>query len=598
MLYSRCSLGTMIRVSSATLSAVALSRPLRILLAYYSNDTTNNHEKKSDVTKKLVSDQQLIRPWYLKDVFAERTRSGNLMMESQVIKLPDKVPTTVIDITKVLQEDLGASGIVCFDTSKSHRENVKSGFIIIATVKSKKHGSKTVIELMKYLKLGYSVFPTKEGGVTAQEMRRNYKRLRRTGKFSSRNYIENGDSDWYLIDCKLKKSREDEVFVNLLTEEKRKDLNLEELYCTPEEKELYAWPETSKLPEVVEDTDNVLASLRNLALKNSKRLYSTSSAAINGKDKDISVSYDSLMIQDFNGSLNLKRDLKDIVHALSSLPSTIELDARMWVKLFEANWPFSNIMEFHWQLRWRFFELIYCNKLCVLRNAKAKGIEDLSPYFDELKRSTRKLFGYFEFKRAMGGSLTRNELIDMLDVINSQINLTPKYTSMTKRFNKMVVHLFSSYRYHDPSIIGDERIILRSLQTMVSCEANLHALYEYIEFIMDAGYATRNIVLKCIILLGEYKDWNRLFPFFFQKCLVQHHNDQLVWTTFLKYVIEKGNKVLWCHILDKGHLLWLKRYQVDLSPNDELHKYLLLLFEKIDPNSTRYAELKNYILLR
>ncbi|AMD18854.1 HBL048Wp [Eremothecium sinecaudum] len=554
--------------------------------------TTGNNNDGLD-TSSSPSILPITKPWYLQD--PAPTEQGNSLLKKDYIRFPEEPYPKVLDsITSVLQKKLGATNIICFNALKAHRPLNSTGYLVLATVQSKKHGSKSVVELMKYLKTEYGVYPTKEGGLTAQEMRKRTRRMQRSGKLvkSQSNYA--GQSDWYLVDCKLKSKPDENVHVHLLTEERRKELNLEELFCTEKEYELYSVRQDAPPePEDSSEPDNILAALKSLAMSKSRRYYSMQAH----KTDNISL-YNSLLIQDFQTARETDGSLEDVTNAMGELPADVMKDTQKWVDIFEHKWSLTKITDVEWALRWKFYEFLYASDLLAFQKAQQEHVANLQPYKDKLSVSLKKLFGYFTLKQSMGGILNREELSSFMNLLNKEIQtVEPEYEAVASNYNKMVVDVLSLYRQHDPEVMKDERIILRVLRTMVSSKMKMHALYQYVFYITESNMDTRSVILLCIELFCKNKDWHKLFPLYFNRWIPNHYEDELVWTTFFRHLLQEGDYAVWLSVLEEGLLLWLKRYNIDLNAHHELRDLVLELLKKVDPTSERYIELRSDLSL-
>ncbi|AET41235.1 Atp25p Ecym_7409 [Eremothecium cymbalariae DBVPG len=567
------------------LCATAVSFRSSIRISFYS---TKNGDDAADPPKSSAP-----KPWYLQQTSNESRIDTSSPFIGQVQLPKTAVPTTITSITAYLRDKLGMTDIVCFKTSESHRPSVKSGYIIICSAKSNRHGARSVVELMKFVKTEYDVLPTKEGGISAQEMRKRYRRIQRRGTLSTASVMNGTDSDWYLVDCKVRDS-EGGIYVHILTTGRREELNLEELYCTQEEKQLYI-----KTPKTSDDTisfdsddDNVLAGLKRLALKNSRRYYSTSASASPGS----SLLYDTLSVQDYDAANEAGGELRDVVKALGDLSQNTAINTTKWIEIFESRWPFVDLTETHWQLRWEFYEMLFLNKLNKCYTALDNGVSSLCEPFSELRRSVDDLLKHFSLKQSMNGVLTREELLSMLDVINAQIDVSKSFKNMHFVPNEMVVVLLNHYRHNNADIFTDEGVLLRILQSMDNSQAKPYVSYEFINFIVNSGSDTRNVILLCIEIFSKNKDWKKLLSLIFNRSSPTHCADPEVWTALLESVVENGDQHIISTLLDKGYLLWLKRHKLHVKGHDRLNAALTELFRKAGVITNRHQDLCKYLL--
>lgn len=534
----------------------------------------------SSSTDKTISNN-IIKPWYLSNDIPRSTRVSDQLI--QPINLPKHSCEFLIKITTMLRDKLGLEDIIAFDMSNSFSTaaNKLSKYMVLSTAKSSNHISNSVIELKKYIKEEFETVPICEGGLTSNELRKRQRRINKRIKVS-KNILSSVDvkTDWHLVDTKI-----NGIFVNIMTLKRRNELNLEELYCTKEDMHLYYKPMKSNIDE----EDNVLTGLRHLASKKSKRYYSTNAI-------ESSTLYDSLIVQDFKTASDLvnNNSLYVIIDALSNLPSSVIINQKEWISLFESQWPHKNILDSDWSLRFKFYQLIYLSNLNIIESSEGivEGTEKV--YYQALNRSLDNFYQYFQLKQAMTGLLTHDELIQFLKLVLTQINLMPNYGNLSNRFNPLVIKVLKLYINSDPNVLVNPRITALLLQTMESKNANLHSLYEFIDFISSEFEIIPKIIAdQCIVTLARTKNWPKLFQFWNAQ-LYQFGQDPNMWITFIKVIRTSDNKEIMHQILDKGHLLWLKRYNVKISP--EIRLQLELLFEYIDPKSVRYHRLKDYLL--
>ncbi|AGO10406.1 AaceriABL050Wp [[Ashbya] aceris (nom. inval.)] len=554
----------------------------RVLTRLYSNGKEDNH----DVSNTPPNS----KPWYLQDSVKPELDATSPFVGK--IKLPaTPVPETVVNVTEYMRDKLGVTDITCFNTYEAHRPCVKNGYVILGCVKSTRHGARSMVELMRYLKTEYGVLPQKEGGISVQELRKRQKRLQRKGNLTSASAELAGESDWYLIDSKLYDGNGNGVFIHLLTEEKREDLHLEELYCTAEERGIYQRrapsPSTDHLPH--DDDDNVLAGLKRLALQNSRRYYSSASSA-----SSASPAYARTTLQG-NAVASDDDALFTMVESLAHTPETEQLDPQEWIRSLDAQWPCSDLTEKHWQARWFMYRLLYVNRLHALQRAQDEGIANLNDLKKDLTFCYKTMLQYFTLKQAMNGSLNKSELVDMLDIMLTQKELNGGYSKLVKH-NRALQQLLDHYKFHEPELFSDEQITIRVLKLMVSPQARLSVLSEFVRFLRDAGYTSRNVTIKCIEILAEAKEWGGLKTFIFRDTSASLLSDPMVWNQFLRSILAHGNPLLWRGLIDDGSILWLVRCGIDVAACPELHSALLELFQKAGYDALKADSLfKDYI---
>lgn len=253
------------------------------------------------------------QPWYLRQEFAAPDMADAeavfSLAQQDSITYPDTLEQTkdaefVKTLAEHLQSKLGLSNIIVFDMQHGDRDRPmvgKEDIIIVASAKSGRHCIGSVESLRKELKHTWEIDGggiNVEGIVSSTLRKKEHKRLQRKGGQLKRptEWFNKASGDWIVIEFTSKQGCR--VMLNVLDEQKRNYLNLEELYCKEEDLEKYT---TSKecveldresefsytKQQVANEEDDILLELRKqLAQKNSsavnkdfqkdaKRHYST-----------------------------------------------------------------------------------------------------------------------------------------------------------------------------------------------------------------------------------------------------------------------------------------------------------------------------------
>lgn len=191
-------------------------------------------------------------PWYL------RQEVTSTLLEKKEVKIPSvpsNSPPHVSEFLDLLAKDLGIDELLVFDiASLSEEHEFKLNHpelkcIIIGTGKSEKHIYKAASELRTHIKHTYGVVPSVQGMVSSAKTpaaRRRLLRKARRGPSATDNDYGFSANSWILC-------IHDGVEVHMLTEQRRVELNLELIWCAPEDAHLYEIEGS-----VDYDSDNVL----------------------------------------------------------------------------------------------------------------------------------------------------------------------------------------------------------------------------------------------------------------------------------------------------------------------------------------------------
>ncbi|ODV77898.1 uncharacterized protein CANTADRAFT_91349 [Suhomyces tanzawaensis NRRL Y-17324] len=221
-------------------------------------------------------------PWYL------REDATSPLVEAKEIELPTipgNSPESLNKFLNLLAYDYGIQDLVLFDTStleEDHPYSTKeqpTNYYIIGTGKSEKHIYKAASELRSHIKHTHNIIPPMEGMVSGgvkPVVRRRLLRRARKGPPATDNDYGKLPNSWIMCDTKV-----DGVYIHMLTQQRRDELNLESLYCPEEELEQY---ETSN--GQFADSDDIFIGIRRMhtmtpfARHNQARFNSTTSQSI------------------------------------------------------------------------------------------------------------------------------------------------------------------------------------------------------------------------------------------------------------------------------------------------------------------------------
>lgn len=553
-------------------------------------------------------------PWYLSMV--DRVESQNeSISKKEDIKFPKDSPEALIKITEYLRDELGLTNILLFDLRDRDEKKFMtavakiSDFMIIGTAKSAKHCQKSFVLLNSLMKQEYNSVAYVEGNINPKDEKKRQKRLARKanlskawGSNSNSNSIsfQNNSEAWFMIDCHV-----DGIFVNIVTEKRRYELNLEELYAPEDERSKYQ-RQDAKLERESEDTinevsseNNVLAGLRRLAYQ--RRQYSTS---IPSKELccQLSKSLDEenfLAARHVIEGSNVRRDgnnnslalpfMQTIVNSFSNLELSLDTKIKVnrWHSLFELCWPLvlpQKSAPMYWSLRFKFLELLN------LANAKAYPCDK---FIDD----------YLLAKKSLGFTLDKEDLLQFLKIVinNLYLKTDANYWDLVHS-NGYVTNALKLFEdINGCNIVDDELVVSVLLRTMVLNDdkrTRLHSLYEVIDHIVtiNEGKLSPNMIVILLEILGEIKDWNKFLQVWEAGIKgVVPRQDYRPWSHFLRIIVESNDIEFMQKIINEDHLLWLKRYEVEMS--EEIELQLARLFKTVDPQNVAFTELRSFICM-
>lgn len=212
-------------------------------------------------------------PWYLRDDITSD------LVETKKIELPEiptHAPPQVEEFINLLAHDYGMDDLLLFDMTLLPEEhefketNKNIDFVIISTGKSEKHIYKAANELRLHLKHTYNTVPLIEGMVSNAKtpaMRRRLLRRARKGPLATDNDYGRAANSWVMCS-------HEGIDVHMLTGPRREDLNLESLWCAPEDLHKYTSNQTTS-----QESDNIFSGIRRFhTMTNFRRHYSNNSS--------------------------------------------------------------------------------------------------------------------------------------------------------------------------------------------------------------------------------------------------------------------------------------------------------------------------------
>ncbi|CAI1636424.1 hypothetical protein SEUBUCD646_0M02350 [Saccharomyces eubayanus] len=554
-------------------------RPLvlqsRGAISHYSTQRHNDKAKESDESYSATS-TPLETPWYLKIVSDEKasieSKKNADDPAQKTVEIPDDSPHSLKQITDFLSSKLGLTDFLVFDLRNNDPNHISAvnklgNFMLICTARSTKHCHKSFLELNKFLKRELSSNAYVEGNFNERQESRRKRRLARKsnlsklwGRSSEGSPKDVNSEAWYMIDCHV-----DGVFVNILTQKRRDELNLEELYAPEDEKCKFRKKEqndvsfNSRKDESLED-NNILSGLRRLAQQ--RRGYSTCSSS---EWHDLRK---SLQKQDFQEATkiisgiraNEKHNIRILLFVKDCFKDALaqerDVDVTQWKSLFDVHstLPTVNQAALYWPIRLNF---------AILLNKANPQI-----YSDRVF-----LKDYLLLKKSLGQELTRNDLIALLKIVLKTKHSNHSYFNLVKQ-NRVLMSglaLFKGVKSEtDTSVVYDEQVVSLLLDTMVTDEqVKLRSFYEAIDHICQTygDNLTTSMIVSILQALAKTKDWIKILQVWEAKIPVAvNGRDTRPWNEFINILIQSGDSHVISKIVNDGHLLWIRRLKVEITP--------------------------------
>lgn len=228
-------------------------------------------------------------PWYLReDITSELMDQRNI----ELPLIPEHAPAQVEEFVNLLAMDYGMDNVLLFDMTElpeehKFKENNKNiDFIIISTGKSEKHIYKAANELRIHLKHKYNTTPLIEGMVSSAKtpaMRRRLLRRARKGPLATDNDYGRTGNSWVMCN-------HENVDVHMMTAPRREELNLESLWCKPQDLHMYTSREVNS-----QESDSIFSGIRRFhTMTNFRRSYSLNSASLETYHYQLSNKLDDL----------------------------------------------------------------------------------------------------------------------------------------------------------------------------------------------------------------------------------------------------------------------------------------------------------------
>lgn len=166
-------------------------------------------------------------PWYV-DEGAEQVAKHRI--EMPIPDMPSNPPSKLEPITKYVVQDLGLMDTQIID-GRDRETALGPAIMIVGTGKSNRHLGNAAAQLLNWLKKEYNVAVDTEGILTANfiktQSRRAQRRARQQGLGEQQAWVEAFAKvgSWVVLNTNV-----DNIYVHLLTEDRRRGLDLEHLW--------------------------------------------------------------------------------------------------------------------------------------------------------------------------------------------------------------------------------------------------------------------------------------------------------------------------------------------------------------------------------
>lgn len=237
------------RVSQGLARRAGSYRTLRTTTTTTAKNDANDLNATEEI-KEEASEQ----PWYLRQ--EESSELTTPVFKAEKPAIPSSSPASLEPLVDSMI-NLGLSDFKIFDITGRDDIPMSSlaSFCVICEGKSEKHLQNATTELTTSIKHQFEVVPYVEGMIKPNSSIKMKKRLKMKKPI---NDFGVGNNSWIMIDTTTG------IFLNLLTPERRQQLNLEYLWCAPADRPIYE----KKVEAVTQGDDSIFAGIF-------RRFYST-----------------------------------------------------------------------------------------------------------------------------------------------------------------------------------------------------------------------------------------------------------------------------------------------------------------------------------
>lgn len=538
-------------------------------------------------------------PWYLRE--EESSRLDNPIFKAEMPEIPITCPESTQVILNFMINKLGLDNFKVFDIR--NLENVDNipisslgDIMIIADGKSEKHLQNAAQDLITYLKHEYNSFPYVEGLLKPNSMirlRRRMKRRMMNKKITKDELFGVGINSWIMIDSKI-----NNIFIHLLTPERRQLLNLEYLWCSPEEKDLYL-PKVYSNYQVngreifdIDENDSIFKGL--------KRHYSINHQLAldelvlkNLENNDFQINEENLKIikNDEDLSLNIMEGLLKKIENSTRDDLSEEDILKQYNELIYSIFPFNPSL--------KHYELLY-------------EINSYFNYLNDKEFKFRNLVNILKNQNSAGISITKTQFSKFLNDLNNllvdskPLNAEELNELILLKFNLMF-KILKIVNINNPTILNDDETKLYILK--LSTQENLydylpndyalgyHGIFEnLVEFLYSNEKPSNEAIEFILITFLKTNQIKEFWEFWDNLNKVKINDDKLIiddrpWDLLINLLLNnyKDNFV---EVLVNSKLSFF--VDLNLNSTKELNSNLIQILNKFDNSERLYPEIREY----
>jgi ribosomal silencing factor RsfS len=558
-----------------------------------------NSEGTTDV-KETAAEAESI-PWYLRE--DESSRLDKPIFRAEMPHLPQNSPKSLEPVLDYMINKLGLDNFKVFDVRDIEDSDLPiSSFgdiMVIAQGKSEKHLQNASQDLITHLKQEHEVFPFVEGLLKPNSMVRMRRRMKRRLMNKKRTKEDEefgvGANSWIMIDTKI-----NNIFIHLLTPERRERLNLEYIWCKPEERDTYR-PRTESRIESngreifdIDESDSIFSGLkRHYSTQNSLSLDDSVLRQIEVQEFDISDESALKIRSNPEMSLNI---LQGIITKLESSVkdslNTSILDN--YIQIFNKVFPHEPTLA-HWNTR---FDFHYYLQFIHLE-----------------KYMFRELTNTLKNQVASGISITEDQFSKYLKALSS--SLVAEYPLKEEQLNhqtdvglRTLFQILPVVEINRPDILNDDSIVLDILRLTTQqhlyglVPADYTLLYQKnFNILLDFFYAdgsrrpSPEIIEFALVTYLKANDIKKFFEFWESLSVISKSDENTLvlddrpWDLLFEILLDHY-KENFIDVLLHDQLPFF--IQLKFPTDNQVNSTVTEILDRFDSSGGAYAEIREY----